>query len=212
MFYSVFFNYKYKMIVIDWEFSGLDHKKHWLLSLWAVDLNNPENQFYDEARLEEWMTFTEEALKVNGFKEKDLYDTSKQSIAEMIIKFDTWLKTCWNPQILIGQNPKSDIDFLVESYKLADLEYPLGHRSLDTHSIVFMKHLQLWKEILIERGMYKINLDESLRFVWIKWGEPRPHNALTGAKCEAEVISRVIYGKKLLPEFEDIELPVYLKQ
>jgi hypothetical protein len=120
------------------------------------------------------------------------------------------LKTCSAPQILIWQNPKSDIDFLVESYRRAGIDYPLGHRSLDTHSIVFMKHLQLGKDILIERWMYKINLDESLRFVWIRWWEPRPHNALTWAKCEAEVVSRVIYWKKLLKDFDSIDIPDYL--
>lgn len=200
------------MIVIDGEFSGLDHKKHGLLSLGAVDLNNPEKQFYAECRLEEWMIYTDEALGVNGFKKEELYSEKKQSIKELVEKFDEWLQTCSTPQLLIGQNPKSDIDFLVESYKIAWIDYPLGHRSLDTHTIVFMKHLQLWHKILIERGNYKINLDESLRFVGIKWGEPRPHNALTWAKCEAEVVSRVIYGKKLLPEFEDVDLPVYLSQ
>lgn len=41
------------MIVIDGEFSGLDHNIHGLLSLGAVDLNNPEKQFYGECRLEE---------------------------------------------------------------------------------------------------------------------------------------------------------------
>jgi hypothetical protein len=37
--------------------------------------------------------------------------------------------------------------------------------------------------------------------------EPTPHNALTGAKAHAEVISRLLYGKKLLPEFEKFEIP-----
>ena len=200
------------MIVIDGEFSGLDHNKHGLLSLGAVDLNNPEKQFYGECRLEEWMTYTDEALWVNGFKKEDLYNPEKKSIKEMIGEFDEWLQTCSTPQLLVGQNPKSDIDFLKTSYDIADIEYPLGHRSIDTHSVVFMKHLQLGKKILIEKWMYKINLDESLRFVWIRWWEPRPHNALTGAKCEAEVVSRVIYGKKLLPEFENIDMPDYLRQ
>ena len=198
------------MIVIDGEFTGLDHNKHSLVSLGAVDFFNPENQFYAECRAYEWSEYTQEALNVNGFSVEEIRDESKQSLEELVESFDAWLKTCSTQQILIGQNPKSDIDFLVESYRRAGVHYPLWHRSLDTHTIVFMKHLQLWKDILIERWMYKINLDESLRFVGIKWWEPRPHNALTGAKCEAEVISRVIYGKKLLKDFEEIEIPDYL--
>ena len=37
--------------------------------------------------------------------------------------------------------------------------------------------------------------------------EPSPHNALTGALCHAEVIERLLYGRKLLPEFTQYEIP-----
>jgi DNA polymerase III epsilon subunit-like protein len=155
------------MIVIDGEFSGLDHKSQGLVSLGAVDLYNPEKQFYGECRLEPEMTYVEEALKVNGFSVEEIYDPEKQSIKEMITKFNAWLKTCTTPQVLIGHNPKSDIDFLVESYKIAGIKYPLGHRSMDTHTIIMMKHLLLGQDILQEKGKYKINLDEGLKYVGI---------------------------------------------
>jgi hypothetical protein len=58
-------------------------------------------------------------LKINGFSVDDINDESKKSLEEMIADFNAWLKTCSTPQLLIGQNPKSDIDFLVESYKRA---------------------------------------------------------------------------------------------
>jgi len=200
------------MISIDWEFTWLNHITNSLVSLWAVDLSNPTNQFYAECRIWEGATWVDEALKINWYSVKEIQDPNKMSLVELVKKFDAWLKTCPSPQILIGQNPKSDIDFLVESYKKAWINYPLGHRSIDTHTVVFAKHLELWIKILIERGMYKINLDESLKFVWIPWWEPKPHIALMWAKCAAEVISRTIYGKKLLPEFEKYEVPEYLKK
>jgi hypothetical protein len=37
--------------------------------------------------------------------------------------------------------------------------------------------------------------------------EPDPHNALTGTLWHAEVTSRLLYDKKLLPEFEQFEIP-----
>lgn len=200
------------MISIDWEFTGLNHLTNSIVSLWAVDFLNPENQFYAECRMWEWATWVDEALKINWFSVEEIQDPNKMSLVELIQKFDVWLKTCPSPQILIWQNPKSDIDFLVESYKKAWIEYPLGHRSMDTHSVVLAKHLDLGKKILIERGKYKINLDESLKFVWINWWEPKPHIALMWAKCAAEVISRTIYWKKLLTDFEDFDIPDYLKK
>lgn len=200
------------MISIDWEFTWLNHKIHSLVSLWAVDFYNPTNQFYAECRIWEWATWEDEALKINWFSVKDIQDPNKLSIVQLIKKFDEWLKTCPYPQILIWQNPKSDIDFLVESYKKAWLEYPLWHRSLDTHTIVFSKHLELGKKILLDKWKYKINLDESLNFVWIPGGEPKPHIALMWAKCAAEVVSRTIFGKKLLSEFEWYDIPEYLRK
>ena len=51
-----------------------------------------------------------------------------------------------------------------------------------------------------------LNLDAVLLYCGIP-EEPTPHNALTGAKCHAEAISRILYDKKLLPEFEQFAIP-----
>jgi hypothetical protein len=51
-----------------------------------------------------------------------------------------------------------------------------------------------------------LDLDAILNYCGIP-AEPDPHNALTGALCHAEVTSRLLYGKKLLPEFEQYEIP-----
>jgi hypothetical protein len=40
--------------------------------------------------------------------------------------------------------------------------------------------------------------------------EPQPHNALTGAKMEAEAISRLIFGRGLLSEFKSRAIPARL--
>jgi len=54
-----------------------------------------------------------------------------------------------------------------------------------------------------------LSLDEIAKYAGLK-EEPRPHNALTGAKFEAEAFSRIVYGKPLLPEFKNYEVPKYL--
>lgn len=200
------------MIVIDWEFTWLDSSIHSLVSLGAVDLYNPENQFYGECRMWDGATYNEQALAVNGFSVDDINDKSKKSLEEMILDFDNWLKTCSTPQILIWQNPMSDIAFVKSSYEKAGLVYPLWHRSIDMHTLVFMKYLDLGIDIPTDKLWFKINLDKSMDFVWIKWWEPKPHNALTWAKCEAEVIWRVMKWEKLLPEFENSEVSEYLKR
>jgi hypothetical protein len=51
-----------------------------------------------------------------------------------------------------------------------------------------------------------LDLDAILRYCGIP-DEPMPHNALTGASSHAEVISRLLYDKKLLPDFMKYEIP-----
>ncbi len=51
-----------------------------------------------------------------------------------------------------------------------------------------------------------LDLDAILRYCGIP-DEPMPHNALTGAMSHAEVASRLLYTKKLLPEFEQYQIP-----
>jgi hypothetical protein len=51
-----------------------------------------------------------------------------------------------------------------------------------------------------------LDLDAILQYCGVA-EEPHPHNALTGALCHAEVTSRLLYGKKLLPEFDAYALP-----
>ena len=51
-----------------------------------------------------------------------------------------------------------------------------------------------------------LDLDAVLNYCGIP-EEPNPHNALTGALSHAEVTSRLLYGRKLLPEFDQFDIP-----
>jgi hypothetical protein len=51
-----------------------------------------------------------------------------------------------------------------------------------------------------------LNLDAILNYCGIP-EEPDPHNALTGAKSHAEVAARLLWDKKLLPDFAQYPIP-----
>jgi hypothetical protein len=61
-------------------------------------------------------------------------------------------------------------------------------------------------EIDAQHRRTNISLDVVLSYCGLP-GEPRPHNALTGAVCHGEVASRLIFGRGLLPEFEQYPVP-----
>ncbi len=195
------------MIAIDIESSGLDAKVHSIVSLGALDLTNPQNQIYLECRVWDGAHIMDEALEVNGFTREEITDPNKLTEGEMITKFMAWTRGIAD-RTLLGQNVSFDRDMAKAACDRADINWDIAHRTIDTHTLCYMH--------MIKRGVIPpfdeehrrtaLNLDAVLNYCGIP-DEPEPHNALTGAKSHAEVASRLLYDKKLLPEFAHYEIP-----
>ncbi len=197
------------MIVVDVEASGTEYHTHSIVSVGVVDFDNPTRQLYEECRIWEGAHVMDEALEVCGFSREEITDPAKQSEAELVQKFIAFAKPV-NDTTLAGQNVSFDRDFLkAAALRAGHTSWGFAHRSVDTHTLALMH--------MVKRGLTPpltppphghsaLNLDAILNYCGIP-SEPTPHNALTGAKCHAEVISRLLYNKKLLPDFEQYELP-----
>lgn len=193
------------MIVADVEASGTEYHKHSIVSVGALEFERPENRFYAECRIWDGAHIMEEALEVNGFTEAEITDPKKQSEAELAIAFLEWVTSC-KEHTLLGQNVSFDRDFLKASAERAHLNWPLAYRTVDTHTLAYMHYVLRGKSIPTVHQRSGLDLDAILNYVGIPQ-EPTPHNALTGALSHAEVASRLLYGKKLLPEFDQYEIP-----
>ena len=55
------------MIVVDLETSGALPNKNSILSIGAIELNNPDNTFYGECKLRDSAIVDTKALEINGF-------------------------------------------------------------------------------------------------------------------------------------------------
>ena len=196
------------MIVVDVEASGVEAHKHSIVSVGALDFANPTNRFYEECRAWDGAHIMDEALAINGFTRGQITDPKKQSEADLIHAFLRWSEQV-GERTLAGQNPSFDRDFLkYASERAGHTAWPFAHRTLDTHTMCWMH--------MIKRGLQPpvdpvhkrsaLNLDAVLNYCGIP-EEPSPHNALTGALSHAEVISRLLYDRKLLPEFEQFDIP-----
>jgi DNA polymerase III epsilon subunit-like protein len=196
------------MLVVDVEGSGLSAEKNSIVSVGALDLAHPEKQFYEECRVWDGAHIEEGALEVNGFTREQLADPAKQSEADLIHKFKTFAEGV-EERTLAGQNVSYDRDFLAAAaHRAGHTDWPFAHRTIDTHTLAWMH--------MVKRGLTPpsdpakhhstLNLDAVLNYCGIP-EEPKPHNALTGAKSHAEVISRLLYDKKLLPEFDQYPIP-----
>lgn len=196
------------MIVLDVETTGLVPSKHSILSLGALDLSDPTNQFYEECQVWEGAEIEDEALAINGFKREEVVaqGSKKQTEEGLIRAFVAWAMDRPQERTLAAQNVSFDLEFVQAACKRAGLECPFAKRTIDVHSITWMHMVERGVEPPTKNGHSAINLDSALTYCGVP-GEPKPHNALVGAYCHAEVISRIAYNKKLLPDFSSFDIP-----
>ncbi len=196
------------MLVLDCEMTGLDPEKNSVVSVGAIDLERPSRQLYEECRAWDGAHIEPAALAVNGFTLEQVTDTKKQSEGDLVHRLILFADGMADTTFA-GQNVFTDLYFLrAAAIRAGHTAWPFAHRVIDIHSLCF--------EHMIARGVQPpidpfkhhsaLNLDKILIYCGVP-EEPRPHNALTGAKCNAEVISRILYGRKLLPEFSQYEIP-----
>ena len=196
------------MLVLDIEGSGTEPHVHSILSVGALDRLNPTNRFYEECRAWDGAKIEDEALEVNGFTREQATDSKKQSEAELVRKFIAWSEGL-SDRTLAGQNPSYDRDMLkYAAARAGHTPWPFAHRTIDTHTLAWMHMVKrgLTPPLDPEHHRSALNLDAVLNYCGIP-EEPTPHNALTGALSHAEVTSRLLYDTKLLPEFEQFEIP-----
>jgi DNA polymerase III epsilon subunit-like protein len=195
------------MLILDIEASGLEYDKHSIVSLGALDLDNPSYRFYMECRVWDGAHISDEALGVNGFTREQITDTTKEPESELAIRFLEWSEMIGD-RTLGGQNPSFDRDMLKAAIHRAHQNWTLAHRTVDSHTLCWMHMVKRGIPVPLDPQHKRsaLNLDAVLVYCGIP-EEPHPHNALTGAMCHAEVISRLLNDKKLLPEFNQYEIP-----
>jgi DNA polymerase III epsilon subunit-like protein len=195
------------MLVLDIEGSGTDYDKHSIVSIGALDLGNPEHRFYGECHIWDGAHVMEEALEVNGFTREQITDHNKPSEAELVIQFTEWSQHL-SDRTLAGQNVSYDRDMLRVATERAGINWQFAYRTIDVHTLCYMHMVKQGMQPPLDEQHKRsaLNLDVVLQYCGIP-EEPQPHNALTGALCHAEVISRLLYGKMLLPEFAQFPQP-----
>lgn len=195
------------MLILDIEGSGTNYEKHSIVSIGAFDSDNPLHRFYGECRIWDGAHIMEDALAVNGFSEAAITDATKLTEAELVIQFLEWSQHVAD-RTITGQNPSFDRDMLRAAVARAGRNWDLAYRTLDTHTMCYMHMVVrgLTPPMDTQHKRSALNLDVILQYCGIP-EEPHPHNALTGALCHGEVVSRLVYNRPLLPEFSQFPLP-----
>ena len=195
------------MLVVDVEASGTRYAQHSIVSIGALDFDNPDNRFYEECKMWDGAEIMDGALEVNGFTEAQITDPQKQTEGVILTKFLEWSRSIAD-RTLTGQNVSFDRDFLREAAYRAHLNWDFAYRTIDTHSLCWMHIIKRGNRPPVDpqRKRSDLDLNAILNYCGIP-DEPDPHNALTGALSHAEVTSRLLFDRKLLPEFDQYEIP-----
>jgi len=184
------------MIFVDIETTGMDPEENSLLSIGAVDFDNPENTFYGECRADKGSALDPISLTINGFGIDDILDPNKMMSQELVRKFLVWASAVRDKK-LAGDNIWFDLGFLRVYLKRLKIRWPFGRESVELH-----------RASKITRGL-PWSLDLVLEIAGIPPRESY-HNALNDALLEAEAYSRLKFGKGLLPKFSEHPLPKLL--
>lgn len=190
------------MISIDCEMTGLDIENCAVVSVGAIDLQNPEKRIYIEMRPFDGAKLDPEALLINGYTE-DVLKNLKLSQEEGLTLLKNFLDEASDRNV-VGQNVSTDVYFLNRAFLRAGIDCKIPYRVLDLHSMVCAKLLLSKEAIPMEERKSTLNLDSLLVMAGIP-EEPKPHIALTGALSAAEVYFRLIEGRAVLPEFSQFE-------
>lgn len=167
-------------IVLDVETGGLEPSENPLLSIGAVDYATGD-EFYIECEASYGLKCHPAALAVNGFTIEQAYDRSKATGTEAYALFVQWARGRSN--VLAGQQVGSfDIPFL-HRYAGGKVEFEktFSRRAVDLHSVAFARFGE------------SLSLDGILKACGLA-PEPKPHNALTGARLERDAFKVLLGG------------------
>ncbi len=172
------------MIVVDVETGGLNPNLDCLLSIGAIDFNDQMNTFYGELAPSPSRSYHDSALKINGIDIEE-WKTKPNAMLTMT-NFANWLEKIEDNTVLAGHNPTFDLSFVQMYGGLAGVDIPFRHRTVDLHSVAYAQFYEDYS--IAERKFTSDRIYELLKMKT----EPKPHNALNGAKWETEAFNRLI--------------------
>jgi len=187
------------MIVVDVETSGIDPHLHGLISIGAINWDDPEKWFYGEARPAEGVEIEDRALEVNGFTREQLA-TLPMDMPTLLLAFFDWVNAQDVPHILAGHNAQFDLKFIQKEVQRAGLDqrlFPFPYHTIDLHTLAQVEYFYA-NGFWYPDTMPAWKVFEYLGFP----NEPKPHYALNGAAWEMEAFGRILLKRSLFEDFK----------
>lgn len=162
-----------------------------MVSLGAVDFKT-KDEFYEECKVMPGRGYDHQALKVNGFSREQIFDESKQSVLDLLVKFGNFCKV--HDAKLLGAWGDYDKKMLISAYAYYQREWNLPS---------YYINLKLISKMLL--GKNKPGLSNTA----IKLGmipEQEPHIAINGARLAVENISVLLFKRHYYDSYKKFDI------
>lgn len=192
-------------LVVDVETTGLNPDRHSLIQIGVEDVMTAAT-FATDCRVWEGSEWSEGAAVVHGKSLDWCIDPVKPTEAEAIELLLAWLAQTYEvpPVILCGMNPSFDLRFLQAAAARADqaavrgaregeracgrqIRDWFGHRTMDMHTLAVQWAMDFGHPVP-PAGFHTDSIYSMIR----QPPEPRPHEAATGARREAEAFRELM--------------------
>lgn len=193
------------MIILDVETTGIDPLKHSLVSIAALDFDDPEECFYEECKIWEGAGIDPKALLINGLSPEELILDEKKSEADIVQNFIEWANE--KRDITIGgQNPSFDVSFIKAAAERAGKTSPITFRTIDLHTLAWSHMQKRGSSPPIEDKKSSLGSDAIMKYVGLP-PEPKPHIGINSPVWEYEAMHRLIFDTPKLEEFLAYPVP-----
>lgn len=187
------------MIVVDIETTGMSPKSNSIVSIGAVEFENPKNTFYGECRAEKGLAADPVSFQINGFTLKQVNDPKKPTADNLLKDFTSWVNKI-DEKTLAGDNIWFDTGFMKEKMKKFKVKWPFARgEPVELHEISPLTFGIPW------------SLDLILKVVGVPEREGA-HHALDDALLTAEAISRLALARPLIAKYRKHPVPDFLEE
>jgi len=167
------------LVCIDVETTGLDPRRHGLLSVGAYHPASGE-EFYGECRPPNGAVVDAAAMRVNGQNITEARARCVDAVG-VVTDLGVWLDRLlareaeWVGKLtVVGKNPRFDLDWILENDWSHAVKFKFSHRTIDVHAVALA--------LAAARGLEAPRME--IEAIYEALGlpvEPKPHNAFTGA-------------------------------
>lgn len=131
---------------------------------------------------------------------EQITDQTKKTVHELLVGFIEWYEKVAERTVgghNVGYFDLRFIEVACTRYGLGTFGLACGNqRTVDLHTLGFSEYIRRGLPVPMNNGLSSLSLDSVLGLVGLA-PEPKPHNALNGARLEAEAISRILLGRPL---------------